>query len=77
MMERRMVERQKRMMVRQTKNGQKIKMLDKQKQKDGKKNGMTKKNDEKNDGKKEERQKGQIGEKRWRKKTKEKDILYY
>ena len=72
MMERRMVERQKRMMVRQTKNGQKIKMLDKQKQKNGKKNGMTKKNDEKNDGKKEERQKGQIGEKIWRKKDKRK-----
>ena len=33
-------------------------MLDKQKQKDGKKNRMTTKNDEKNDGKKEERQEG-------------------
>ena len=45
-------------MVRQTKNGKKIKIMDRQKQEDGKKNGMTKKNDEKkNDGKKEERQK--------------------
>ena len=75
MMERRMVERQKKNDSKTNKGWIEDKMVDRQKWEDGKKNGLTKKND----GKKEERQKrdGEIGEKIWRKRTKEKDILYY
>ena len=75
MMKRRMVERQKKNDSKTNKGWIEDKMVDRQKWEDEKKNGMTKKNDEK----KEERQKrdGVIGERIWRKKTKEKDILYY
>ena len=74
-----MVERQKKNDSKTNKGWIEDKMVDRQKREDEKKNGMTKKNDEKNDRKKEERQKrdGEIGERIWRKKTKEKDILYY
>ena len=70
MMERRMVERQKKNDGKTNKEWIEDKNFGKTKAENGKKNGMTKKNDEKNDGKKEERQKGQIGEKIWRKKDK-------